>query len=89
MCEQKNACLECLDKLCVNDFIKEEQILPDKTDIDLNMDFKMADYKNDLEKRWYVGYTNETGWCLNNEKGHIPVNNKQKNDLDNLPMLNL
>lgn len=35
---------------CINDITEEEQTLPDKTEMGVNMDLKVTKYKNDMGK---------------------------------------
>lgn len=39
-----------VDRLNFTEVMKEEQVLLDKTNTDLKIDFKMAGYKNNMEK---------------------------------------
>lgn len=42
--------------MCLKDDVQKKQILPDKIDSDLRVDFKMTGHKNDMEKRCYAGH---------------------------------
>lgn len=46
-----------MDKLDLKQAVEKEQVLLDKTDADLNVDLKMTNYKNYLEKmaHWLCG----------------------------------
>lgn len=39
-----------LGRLCLKDVMEKEHVLPDKTEADLKVDFKMTGYKNDMTK---------------------------------------
>lgn len=68
-----------MDEWHANVLTKEEQAIPDKTEVNFNIHLNMRNYKNDMEKYGgYTEYTNETRWGLD-----IWKREKQKSYLDN------
>lgn len=65
ICEQRSQKLILRGSVIIDRLdVKEEQVLPDRNEIDLKVDLKKASYKNVVEKdvHWYA---NETSRCLN------------------------
>lgn len=72
----KNICEQSTEKLILRlsavtgglflkGIMEKEQVLPDKTQTNLKVDWKMTVYKNDMEKNALLD-TNKTYWYLNN-----------------------